>query len=190
VLDLYFSLPLSGACIINPVAYARLIGLKFGSRHVTRFWYYFRIGYSTYLTFLLGYISTLITVYYLAIKNLPYLLSIFPKFEVFSVLATVIGAPASVIIGWLHLKRTQAYTAEADITIESNPYSYKAVPGKEADAFVPSYLELLRLVTKLLDSQNLLSKEDAVRVKAVEDKLQSLIEGKMVGTPKRRVLSR
>jgi hypothetical protein len=164
-----------------------MMTLKLGSRHVTRFWYYFRIGYATYLTFILGYVSTLITVYYLAIKNIPYLLNIFPKFEWFSVLATVIGAPASVMIGWLHLKRTQAYTAEADITIESNPYSYKAVPGKEADALIPSYLEILRLVAKLLDSQNLLSKEDAARVSAVEERLQSLIQGKMVGTPRRHV---
>ena len=135
----------------------------------------------------MGYVSTLITVYYLAIKNLPYLLDIFPKFEEFSVLATVIGAPTSVIIGWLHLKRTQAYTAEADITIESNPYSYKAVPGKELEAIVPSYLELLRLVGKLLDSQNLLTKEDQLRITTLENKLETLVEGKMVGTPRKRI---
>lgn len=36
-----------------------------------RCWYYFRIGYSTYLTFLLGFATTLVTVYYLAINNIP-----------------------------------------------------------------------------------------------------------------------
>ena len=159
----------------------------FKSRYITRFWYYFRIGYATYLTFILGYVSTLITVYYLAIKSLPDLLAIFPHFLGFAVLATVIGAPSSVIIGWLHLKRTKAYSAEADITVESNPYSYRAAPGKEMEAFVPSYLELLRMTTKLLDSQNLLSPEDATRVRAVEANLQALIEGKMVGTVRRKV---
>lgn len=159
----------------------------FKSRYITRFWYYFRIGYATYLTFILGYVSTLITVYYLAIKSLPDLLAIFPHFLGFAVLATVIGAPSSVIIGWLHLKRTKAYSAEADITVESNPYSYKAAPGKEMEAFVPSYLELLRMTTKLLNSQNLLSPEDATRVRAVEANLQALIEGKMVGTVRRKV---
>jgi hypothetical protein len=159
----------------------------FKSRYITRFWYYFRIGYATYLTFILGYVSTLITVYYLAIKSLPDLLAIFPHFLGFAVLATVIGAPLSVIIGWLHLKRTKAYSAEADITVESNPYSYRAAPGKEMEAFVPSYLELLRMTTKLLDSQNLLTPEDATRVRAVEANLQALIEGKMVGTVRRKV---
>ena len=159
----------------------------FKSRYITRLWYYFRIGYATYLTFILGYVSTLITVYYLAIKSLPDLLAIFPHFLGFAVLATVIGAPLSVIIGWLHLKRTKAYSAEADITVESNPYSYRAAPGKEMEAFVPSYLELLRMTTKLLDSQNLLTPEDATRVRAVEANLQALIEGKMVGTVRRKV---
>jgi hypothetical protein len=155
--------------------------------YLTRFWYYFRIGYGTYLTFLLGYVSTLITVYYLAIKNLPDLLNLFPHFETFAILATVIGAPTSVAIGWLHLKRSQAYTAEADITVESNPYSYKLVPGKELEAFAPSYLETLKLVSKLLKSQNLLSEEDESRIAHVEENLQALIQGKMVGSPRRHV---
>jgi hypothetical protein len=161
--------------------------MKLESRLITRFWYYFRIGYATYLTFLLGYVSTLVTVYYLAIKSLPYLLDIFPKFEGFCVIATVIGAPASVLIGWLHLKRTQAYTAEADITVESNPWTYKAAPGKELEAMFPSFLELLRLVRKLVDSQNLLTKEEQLRIKSLENKLEQIVEGKMVGTPRRRI---
>jgi hypothetical protein len=161
--------------------------LKIRKNLVTRFWYYFRIGYGTYLTFLLGFVSTLITVYYLAIKNLPYLLDLFPHFETFAILATVIGAPVSVAIGWLHLKRSHAYGSEADITVESNPYSYKLTPGKEAEAFAPSYLETLKLVSKLLKSQNLLSKEDESRIDALEDKLQTLIEGNMVGNPRRKM---
>ena len=161
--------------------------LKMRQKLVTRFWYYFRIGYSTYLTFVMGYVTTLITVYYLAIKNLPFLLKLFPSFWWFSLLGTIIGAPLSVAIGWLHLKRTHAYTSEADITVESNPYSWKLIPGKEAEAFAPSYLETLRLMSKLLKSQNLLSEEDESRINDVERKLQSLIEGKMVGSPRRKM---
>lgn len=90
-------------------------------------------------------------------------------------------------IGWLHLKRTSAYTSEADITIESNPYSYKLVPGKEAEAYAPSYLELLRLLRRLLESQNLLSKDDELRVQRLESNLQALIEGKLIGNPRRKI---
>jgi len=159
--------------------------LKKESNYLTRFWYYFRVGYATYLTFVLGYVSTLITVYYLAIKNLPDLLNIFPHFVPFAILATIVGAPLSVAIGWLHLKRSHAYSSEADITVESNPYSYKLVPGKEAEAFAPSYLELLTLLRKLLEAQNLLSEADDMRVKALEAKLHSLINGSDVGNPRR-----
>ena len=63
----------------------------------SRSWYYFRIGYNTYLVFLLGYSSTLVTVYYLAIRNIPELQSLFQRFWLFAVLATVIWVPASVM---------------------------------------------------------------------------------------------
>ena len=158
------------------------------SSYLTRAWYYFRIGYSTYLTFILGYVSTLITVYYLAIKNIPSLLRIFPQFAPFTILATIIGAPLSVIIGWFHLKRTTSYSAEADITVESNPYSYRLIPGKEAEAFAPSYLEMLILVRKLLEAQKLLTEEDQKRITSVESKLRALIDGEMVGSPRRQAL--
>ena len=161
--------------------------MKSKQTYLTRFWYYFRIGYGTYLTFLLGYASTLITVYYLAIKNLPYLLNVFPHFETFAIIATIIGAPMSVAIGWLHLKRSQAYTSEVDISVESNPYTYKLAPGKEMEAFAPSYLELLKLVSKLLKSQNLLTDEEETHIIALESKLHLLIEGNTVGNPRRKM---
>jgi len=67
-------------------------------RWIYRSWYYFRLGYSTHLTFLLGYVSTLVTVYYLAIKNIPSLLDVFPHFLGFAVLATILGVPLAVIV--------------------------------------------------------------------------------------------
>ncbi len=156
------------------------------SKYLTRFWYYFRIGYSTYLTFLLGYVSTLITVYYLAIKNLPYLLDVFPHFETFSIIATAVGAPASVVIGWLHLKRTQAFSSEADISVESNPYTYKTSPGKEREAIIPLYLEILVQLKKLSEAQGLLTSSEKARIEDIEKKMQILIEGGYVGNPRRK----
>lgn len=159
--------------------------MKIGSKHVTRFWYYFRIGYATYLTFLLGYVSTLVTVYYLAVKNLPFLLHLFPDFWGFSALATVIGAPASVIIGWLHLKRSQAYSAEAEITVESSPYTYKLQPGTWKEAFGPLYLELLVQLKKLSEAQGLLSEEERTRIEELEERMRILNSGGYIGIPRR-----
>jgi hypothetical protein len=153
---------------------------------VARAWYYFRLGYSTYLTFLLGYVSTLITVYYLAIKNVPDLLTIFPRFVPFAVLATVIGVPLSVAIGWAHLKRSAAYSSELDIGVEANQYYYKLPPGFWLEVFGPVYLELLVLLKKSLGSNGLLDDNDKSRISAIEQKLQILNRGGMVGSPRRK----
>ena len=155
-------------------------------RLTTRAWYYFRIGYSTYLTFLLGYVTTLVTVYFLAIKNLPSLLVIFPDFVPFAVLGTVIGAPLSILLGWLHLKRSTAYSSEQDVQFEASPYSYKLIPGKEKEVLFPFYLELLDLQKTLLESQGLLTDEQRSRIKTLEEQIQVLMRGGYVGTPRRQ----
>ena len=156
------------------------------SRLIGRSWFYFRIGYATYLTFLLGLVSTLVTVYYLAIKNIPSLLAIFPKFVPFSILAVAIGVPFSVALGYVHYKRSPAYSSEMDVQVEANPYYFKLPPGYYLEVFGPLYLELLQLLTKLSTTQNLLAKEDKKRIEEIERKLRLLNEGGYVGHPKRR----
>lgn len=152
-----------------------------------RFWYYFRLGYGTYLTFLLGYATTLVTVYYLAIKNVPDLLEVFPHFTPFAIIATALGGPLSVFIGWMHLKRTQAYSSELDVSYEANPYLFKMYPGYWREAFTPMYLEVLRLLRILSEKNNLLTSEDKTRIKDIEKKLQTLVDGGYVGTPRRKL---
>jgi len=153
---------------------------------IVRSWYYFRIGYGTYLTFLLGYGSTLVTVYYLAIRNMPDLSSIFPKFGEFALIGTAMGVPLSVAIGWLHLKRTQAYTAELDIGVEANPYNYKLSPGIWREAVAPTFLEILRQNRKILASNNLLSDQEKDRLSKLEEEWETLVAGGFVGQPKRK----
>ena len=156
------------------------------ARIITRAWFYFRTGYSVYLTFLLGYVSTLVTLYYLAITNLPDLLRIFPHFFIFVVFGTVVGVPLSIVVGWLHLKRTRAWTAEMDIGAEANPYNYKLLPGYWTEVFTPLFLELLRQNKRLLASNKLLSPEDERAISELERKLEALISGDYVGEPRRK----
>lgn len=150
-----------------------------------RSWYYFRLGYSTYLTFLLGYMSTLITVYYLAIKNVPDLLSIFPHFVPFAVLATVIGGPLSVAIGWVHLKRSGLYSSEQDISFEANPYMYKLPPGMAKEVTTPASLVQLKILRKLAEAGGLLTPLELEQLNELEEKFNRLLEGGYVGTPRR-----
>lgn len=154
-------------------------------RFATRLWYYFRIGYSTYLTFLMGYVSTLVTVYYLAIKNLPTLLDIFPRFVPFAVLATIIGGPMSVLLGWTHYKRSPAYSSEVDISTEANPYNYKLPPGYNREVWAPMMLQILHMQGRLLEAQGLLETEEKSLIEDLERKIRSLIAGGSFGKPTR-----
>jgi hypothetical protein len=158
-------------------------------RMASRAWYYFRLGYSTYLTFLLGYVSTLVTVYYLAIKNLPDLLNVFPHFVPFAILATVIGGPLAILLGWLHLKRSTLFSSEADISMEASPYTYKLPQsGINKDVYFPGVLYELMIVRRLAEANGLLSDSEKAAIEELERKYQTLLNGGYIGTPKRSVV--
>jgi len=157
------------------------------SKWIYRAWYYFRMGYSTYLTFILGYFSTLVTVYYLAIKNLPSLLDLFPHFESFVLLGTFVGVPLSVMIGWVHMKRSRLFSSEQDVSVESNPYNYKLPSGYLKEAWGPAMLMQLKLLRKLLETKGLLTDPERADVAELERKMKLLIEGGYVGSPKRKL---
>lgn len=155
-----------------------------------RIWYYFRIGYGTYLTFLMGIVSTLTVVYYLLIKSVPILQDLFGSFTRFAVIAVVAGVPLSAFIGWLHIKGTSAMASEQDIMTEANPYVYKLQPGYLREAFAPLYLETLVLLKKLASHENLLSPEEEHQIHELETRMRTLIEGGYIGRPRRKPFSR
>jgi len=153
-------------------------------------WYYFRIGYGTYLTFFMGIVSTATVVYYLLIKSVPALQYVFSSFTHFIVIAALVGVPFSVFIGWLHIKGTSAMVSEQDIMAEANPYAYKLQPGYLREAFAPLYLEMLMLLKKMANRENLLTEEERLQIEAIESKMRILIQGGYVGTPRRRPLAK
>jgi len=149
-----------------------------------RLWFYFRMGYNTYLTFVLGYVTTIVTVYYLAIKSIPALLDLFHSLTTFAMLVAVMGSVASIGIGWVHMKRSPMFSAEVDVGVEANPYNYKLPPGFNREVYAPIYLEILSQLKTLMTSQNLLDVAHQKRVEDLESKLQFLIDGGTVGYPK------
>jgi hypothetical protein len=149
-----------------------------------RAWYYFRTGYATYLTFIITTLNVMVTVYYLAIKNIPSLQVVFPSFFVWAVFVTVIGGPLAIFVGWLHLKRSPAYRSELDVGVEANPYYYKLPPGYWREALVPVMLELLKLNLKLLNKETL-TDEEKNSLKELQKKMETLVNGGYVGIPRR-----
>jgi hypothetical protein len=158
------------------------------ARSLARSWYYFRIGYSAYLAFLLGALNTVVVVWYLAIAQVPSIQKFFGDFVPFAILATLLGIPLSICTGWLHFKRSLAYSSEVEVAVESNPYYYKlSQGGYDRKVLVPTYLEMLFLVKRLLAMHRLLKPEDEYRIADLERKLRILIEGGYLGQPKREV---
>ncbi len=158
----------------------------FDSKLAYRAWYYFRLGYSVYLVFIFGYVSTLVTVYYLAIKSVPALLDLFPRFVPFAVLATLVGVPLAVLVGWLHLKRTAGFSSEQDINTEANPYNYKLTPGIATEVTYPLALLQLRILKRLAETSGALQESERAQLEGVEARLQTLLQGGYVGSPRRR----
>jgi len=156
------------------------------SRFIFRMWYYFRVGYNIYLSFLLGFATTVVTIYYLAITNIPILQNVFPHFWIFTTVAFSLGVPIACFIGWLHIKGSAIWKSEVDVTVEANPYSYRLAPGKEIEAYVPLYLELLKGVKKMLEREGILGEEERKRIEDLEAKLGTLIKGGALGKPRTR----
>ncbi len=154
---------------------------------LSRSWYYFRIGYGTYLTFPLGYIGFLALIYQYFVLPLKLNLGILTSnVIIFEIAVAVFMTPAGIILGYLHLKQTKAWTAEVEIGVEANPYNYKVTPGKEREAYAPITLVTLQLVRKIAEKDNILTSEEKQQLEVLESKMNILLQGKYIVKPKRR----
>ena len=102
-----------------------------GENLVFRSWYYFRQGWSTYFAFIFAATNTLTVTYFLAVDNYPELKIIFPSFEIYIGIISLIGVPLLVLIGYLHYKKSAAYRSEADIIFEVNPFVRRMLVNTE-----------------------------------------------------------
>ena len=148
-----------------------------------RSWFYFRTGFAVYLSFVIAAVNMIVTVYYLAIVKVDGLLAVFPDFTRWAITVVIVGVPLAVFIGWLHLKRSPAYSSEIDVGVEANPYYYKLPPGYWKEALVPVMLETMKLNIKLLNKETL-TENEVKSLKDLQGKLQNLIDGGRIGGKK------
>ena len=118
-----------------------------------RAWFYFRQGWSTYFAFIFAAINTLIVTYFLAIENYPYLKNIFPSFANYFFTFVLIGIPLLIIIGYIHYKKSGAFKAEADISMETNPHFRRMLINTEL--LLSAYLQLTDVLMKLSKNEKL-----------------------------------
>lgn len=133
------------------------------------------MGWSTYFAFIFAAINTLVTTYFLAIERLPALKEIFPTFAYYVTFLVTIGLPVLVAVGYVHYKKSGAFKAEADITMESNPHWYRILTNTEA--VLPLYLKMSELLVKLSKNEKL-SQEEINEMTLLQNQLREYVDKK------------
>ena len=141
---------------------------------ISRSWYYFRIGWSTYFAFIFAAINTLTVTFYLAIQNYPSLKAIFPSFEIYVLLIVSIGIPILISVGYVHYKRSKARKAEVDILVETNPYIMRTLVN--TDMVLILTLKLTEIL-KSVDDDNI-PKESLDELTKIQNELEKFIKSR------------
>ena len=126
----------------------------------------------------------MVIIYELAFKDVDAIKIIFPRLYIFAIAALLILTPISIYAGLYHLRRTGAYSAEASVLTESNPYMYKAIPGKEREVILPLMMLTAKSLAKMMEQQHSITSEERKEFQAVLDQANALLEGESVGLPK------
>ena len=90
-------------------------------RIIYRAWRYFRIGYSTYLSFPVSIFNFLTITFYLMIERIPILKTLLPHFMIFAFLGLICLVPIGILFGYLHMRRTMIFGTEAILSATSDP---------------------------------------------------------------------
>jgi hypothetical protein len=151
-----------------------------------RLWFYFRNGWATYFAFIFAGINTLTVTYFLAIEEYPILFSIFPTFVHYIIIVSSIAIPILIGVGYVHFKRSLAYSAEADIVTEAHPYNFRILPGWNTEVVFPLYHTLSKMMIKWTKDEKL-SAEDIKKLESLQGKIEKLLEGEMVGEPRKKI---
>lgn len=146
---------------------------------ISRCWYYFRLGYGTYLSLPIGLIGWANVIFYLAITNTA-LSQIFPKFHIFFITATLILIPTGIILGFFHMKKSPIFQTEQVIQAERHPFNYKSYPGKERRLQLPLQYLTTRKLMEMLDKFGLLSEEEREEFRNYLEMIQRLMRGESV----------
>jgi len=118
-------------------------------------------------------INTLTVTYYLAIEKYPILSEIFPSFVHYVVYAVMIGIPLLTFAGYIHFKKLATYKAEADISMEINPYNRRLLINTEI--MLPLFLKMSEMLTKISSNEKF-SEKDTEEIKKLQKDLSEYID--------------
>jgi hypothetical protein len=140
-----------------------------------RFWES-RQFYSAYIALFVAITNWITIQYTLLLENIPVLKLLFSNILIFLIVAAVIFTIVSVL-GGHYIHRRRQFRLENALTVEANPYLYRAVPGKERELMIPVVLLQLDALEELLRSNNALSEEKKKQFEGYRQSLVRLVEG-------------
>jgi hypothetical protein len=152
-------------------------------RILFRSWFYFRTGYGTYIALPVGVASNLVVLYELAVVKNHYLYPIFSSLTVFTLASLIVFVPVSIFAGLYHMKRTGAFAADASVQVESNPYIYKIIPGKEQEVLYPLLMLTAKGLIKVLDRDTMITPSEKQEFEEALAKANALLKGQQIGLP-------
>jgi hypothetical protein len=138
--------------MINPLKH-----ISIGSWAGRRFWES-RQFYSSYIALFVAITNWITIQYKLVLEHLPFLNNLFSNIWIFIVTASVFFTVIS-ILGGHYLHRKRQFRLEQAVSVEENPYLYKAMPGKEKDLMIPVAILQLDTLEQLLADNNGLTDE-------------------------------
>ncbi len=144
-----------------------------------RFWES-RQFYSAYIALFVAITNWITIQYRLLLENVPVLNVIFSNIWVFMIVATIVFTIIS-ILGGHYIHRKRQFRLEQALSVEENPYLYKAAPGKERDLMIPMGILQLDALEELLRSNNALTEEKRKRFETYRQGLMKLRDGQSLG---------
>src|SRR5918912_3298616 len=140
-----------------------------------RFWES-RQFYSAYIALFVAITNWITIQYKLLLENVPVLNIVFSNIWVFMITATILFTIIS-ILGGHYIHRKRQFRLEQALSIEENPYLYKAAPGKEKDLMIPMGILQLDALEELLRSNNALTEEKKKQFETYRQDLTKLKDG-------------
>jgi hypothetical protein len=140
-----------------------------------RFWES-RQFYSAYIGLFVAITNWITIQYKLLLENVPVLNVLFSNIWVFMIAATIVFTIIS-ILGGHYIHRKRQFRLEQALSVEENPYLYKAAPGKERDLAIPMGILQLDALEELLRSNNALTEENKMQFETYRQGLMKLKDG-------------
>jgi len=86
---------------------------------VYRYWQYFRLGFSKYLTYPVTLINFMTLTYLYVIERFPFLASL--HFILFVFITFMLVMPLGTLLGWFDMRKSRIHSTEVVVATESNP---------------------------------------------------------------------